>query len=96
MGETNQRNAEEAAREEKLQKERATIAFEHDYFARPGGHGGSTMHVETDETDSADEGNRDQVTHNKEIAFVTVNIFLIVQLNFEYLRESLGKTFSYT
>ena len=61
MGETNQRDAEEAAREEKLQKERATIAFEHDYFARPGGHGASTMHVETDETDSADEGNRDQV-----------------------------------
>ena len=63
MGEIKKRDAEKAAQEEKLQKERATIAFEHDYFARPGGRSAaSAVHVETDETDSADEGEKDRVS----------------------------------
>ncbi len=57
-----QRDAEEAAkREQQLQKERATIAVEHDYFARPGPAAVPVINVDTDETDSADEGDKHQV-----------------------------------
>ena len=62
MQETKQRDPAEVAREEKLQKERETIAFEHDYFARPGGKTEPTGPCD-DETDSAEEGEKDQVRY---------------------------------